>query len=394
MTEAPPASPRDARLFGSGPKRMLALDGGGVRGIVAVAFLERLEALLAERHPDRRPIRLADYFDLIGGTSTGAIIATALALGMTAAEIKQFYFDLAPKVFRRTFWRLAWVQPLFDARPLLREIVAQVGDRTLDSPDLLTGLVVVVKRMDTGSPWILSNIPGTAFWDTPADGEFLGNRHYPLARILRASTAAPHYFAPQKIAVAESEPPGWFIDGGVSPYNNPGLALLQVATLRAYRLTWPTGPDKLLMISVGTGGQAPRTPPGRLRRLTSAGLAVRALSGVVADGQALALTLLQALSRPADPWPVNSEIGALEADLLGGRALFSFQRYDVRLDGDWIEEQTGIAVGKDALRNLRRLDFAPGAPLAYRIAAAAADRQVRPAHFPAAFDLPPADAGA
>ena len=55
-------------------KTILALDGGGVRGIIAIAFLERIEALFTEHAG--APVRLADRFDLVGGTSTGAIIAT------------------------------------------------------------------------------------------------------------------------------------------------------------------------------------------------------------------------------------------------------------------------------------------------------------------------------
>ena len=74
---------------------MLALDGGGVRGAITVAFLERIEALLSEHRG--RPVRLGDYFDLVGGTSTGAVIAGAMALGHTTAEIKDFYLRLAPQ---------------------------------------------------------------------------------------------------------------------------------------------------------------------------------------------------------------------------------------------------------------------------------------------------------
>ena len=64
---------RDYHLFGPGPKRILSLDGGGVRGAVSVAFLERIEQILDEQAGHK--VRLGDWFDLIGGTSTGAIIA-------------------------------------------------------------------------------------------------------------------------------------------------------------------------------------------------------------------------------------------------------------------------------------------------------------------------------
>jgi hypothetical protein len=55
------------RFYAPGPKRILALDGGGVRGIVSIAFLEAIETQLRSHDPDAR---LCDYFDLIGGTST------------------------------------------------------------------------------------------------------------------------------------------------------------------------------------------------------------------------------------------------------------------------------------------------------------------------------------
>ena len=69
-----------------GPKRILALDGGGLRGIVSLAFLKRIEALLKERHGDDPDFRLCHYFDLIAGTSTGAIIAAGLAVGMSVDD--------------------------------------------------------------------------------------------------------------------------------------------------------------------------------------------------------------------------------------------------------------------------------------------------------------------
>ena len=148
---------RDRHLFGPGPKRILALDGGGVRGALTIAFLERIEALLAERYgPD---VRLGDHFDLIGGTSTGAIIAGALALGYRTAQVKEFYLKLAPFAFKRQRWRVPGLQAKFDAHGLRQQIENVVGTRVLQSEDLITGFALVAKRMDTGSPWIISNNP-------------------------------------------------------------------------------------------------------------------------------------------------------------------------------------------------------------------------------------------
>src|SRR5437764_4578763 len=91
---------RDRHLFDAGPKRVLSLDGGGVRGVISVAFLERIEAILSAYAGN--DVRLGDYFDLIGGASTGAIIAGALALGKTTGELKNIYHRLAPLAFQRS----------------------------------------------------------------------------------------------------------------------------------------------------------------------------------------------------------------------------------------------------------------------------------------------------
>src|SRR5205823_57912 len=117
---------------------ILSLDGGGVRGVISVAFLERIEAILTAQAG--RDISLSDHFDLIGGTSTGAIIAGALALGKTTGELKDIYHRLAPRAFQRSRFRIPFLQPKFDVTVLRREIAAIVGEQTLDSPELRTGL--------------------------------------------------------------------------------------------------------------------------------------------------------------------------------------------------------------------------------------------------------------
>ncbi len=67
------------RLTAGGPKRVLALDGGGIRGAITLGILEKIETLLRVQH-GRPDLRLCEYFDLIGGTSTGSIIAVLLGI--------------------------------------------------------------------------------------------------------------------------------------------------------------------------------------------------------------------------------------------------------------------------------------------------------------------------
>src|SRR5438045_997080 len=81
------------------PKRMLALDGGGIRGALTLGYLQKIEDTLRKQNGNDPAFRLCDYFDLIGGTSTGSIIASCLAIGMSTKEITEMYFDLGSKIF-------------------------------------------------------------------------------------------------------------------------------------------------------------------------------------------------------------------------------------------------------------------------------------------------------
>ena len=171
--------------------------------------------LAAARKKLDEPFRLADWFDLVGGTSTGALIAGAVALGFNTEHIKSFYIERAPFIFQRPFWRIPGLQAKFDARALQQEIDTIVEDRTLDSDELITGLSVVAKRIDTGSPWILTNNPRSPYWESKApdpannDPGYIGNRHYRLGTLVRASTAAPHFFDPEIVQIiAEEETEG------------------------------------------------------------------------------------------------------------------------------------------------------------------------------------------
>jgi len=370
---------RDRHLFGPGPKRILALDGGGVRGAISTAFLERVEELLRERHGPE--VRLADHFDLIGGTSTGAIIAGALALGYGTADLKHFYFRLAPLVFRKPWWRMMYWHAKFDAKALRREIESVVGERTLESEDLRTGLALVAKRIDTGSPWLLINNPRAPFWNDPADKSYVGNRHYRLSNLVRASTAAPVYFDPEVLEIIQGEPHGLFIDGGISPYNNPALALLMLTQLKPFGLEWSTGPDKLLVVSVGTGSFRTRLSSLQARKMLAFRLAIHALAGIITDSQNQALALLQWLGECPQPWAVDSEIGTLAADTPAGGPLFKFVRYDVQLERAWLKDVLGITIGDKELDLLRAMDNPASIRLGYEIGRRAAADQVKLEHL-------------
>ena len=373
---------RDRHLFGPGRKRLLALDGGGVRGVITVAFLERMEAVLAAH--EGRAVRLGDWFDLVGGTSTGAVIAGAVALGHTTEDLKRFYLERAQLALRRPFWRIMGLQAKFHSKGLRREIERVVGERTLDTEDLITGLCVLAKRMDTGSPWIVANNPRAPYWETPADDSYIGNRHYRLANLVRASTAAPAYFDPELLPIVDGASEGLFIDGGVTPHQNPALALFLMTRLKAYGLCWPTGPDRLLVVSIGTGSYRTQLTAAAARRFRAIGLAFWALAGLIGDGANLVLALMQLLGECPAPWRINSEIGDLRDDGLPGEKQFRFLRYDVHLDAAWLAENVDMTLPPADVLRVRRMDDTATIPLAYEIGHRAAERQVKAEHLLAA----------
>ena len=415
MNESAPSfeTSRDRHLFGPGPKRLLALDGGGVRGAITVAFLERIEALLIERHG--KDIRLGDYFDLIGGTSTGAVIAGALALGYRTAQVKDFYLKLAPSAFKRGLFRVPIVQAKFDAHGLRKEIERVVGDRVLSNPDLITGFCIITKRMDTGSPWIVSNNPRAPYWE---DGPgYIGNKNYPLVNLVRASTAAPHFFDPELLPIQSKSLPdslaqpitasrtaqtfhammqklglrkpvkidpnvyGLFVDGGVTPHNNPSLALFHMATLTPFGINWSMGPDRLAVLSIGTGTYRPRLAYDALGFARSTKLALHALMSLMTDAEMLVLMLMQWMGECPAPWPINSEIGNLANVVPPGGKMFRFLRYDVRLEKDWLAHELDCHVGDDLLERLRGMDDPKIVQNLYDIGCTAAQKQVKAEHL-------------
>ncbi|MCA1494060.1 patatin-like phospholipase family protein [Ensifer sp. NBAIM29] len=356
------------------PRRVLALDGGGLRGVATIAFLERLEQKLSV--DAGRPIALHEHFDLIGGTSTGALIATALALNKPLAAIKHYYFNLAPGVFRRAWTAIPFVHSVFDSEKLRREILEIAGDRRMDSNDIRTGLAVVAKRVDTGSVWIFNNNKKGKFWDDPADGSYVGNRHYPLANVLRASTAAPHYFDPEELGIVPGEKAGTFIDGGVSPYNNPCLALFLLVTIPAYRYNWPIGADRLEITSIGTGSARYSVDrDSRLSRIASY-FAVSTLRSALADSEQQTLMLMQALGRNVTPWWINSEIGDLSDTMIAGVPLFTFNRYNLMLENKWLKQELDEKVDWLELYRLRDIASPGSMQRLYELAKKAAERQI------------------
>lgn len=367
------------------PKRILALDGGGVRGILTLGYLERIEKLLQDRHGGSEDFRLSHYFDLIAGTSTGAIIAACLAKGMRVEEVCKLYKRLAGSVFKRSFFRRGKLRVRYGAAQLRRHLENVFEQNTMGSSSIETGLLVVAKRLDTGSTWPMSNNPGNPFFVAKQGDDFFSNEDYLLRSVIRASTAAPSYFAPEFIEISKKKerPHGEFVDGGVSPHNNPALLALQLVTVKGFGAGWDLDPDKLLLVSVGTGSAQPGVSQSWLPGMH----AIKALLSLTDDCAESVETILQWLSSSPTSRHIDAAMNDLSQDLLAERPLLQYLRYNVELDKGWLNKHLNRQFDDRQVRKLKDMDRPKNMPLLHELGVEAASRQIKECHFPPGFDL-------
>jgi hypothetical protein len=176
-----------------------------------------------------------------------------------------------------------------------------------------------------------------------------------------------------------------FVDGGVSMHNNPSLQLLFVATLDGYALRWPMGEDKLLLCSVGTGSFLKVKPREKLQRYTNLEWVGLLFQHMMYDASELLQTVLQLLSNSPTARQIDRQIGTLANDGIGPTPQIAYLRYDIDLEKkalaelglDYEETRVEALSQMSDVRNLEELD---------RIGQKAAAAQVKPEHFPPAFD--------
>ena len=380
---------RDEHLRNDGrPKRILALDGGGLRGILTLGILQIIEDILRDRHGNSGEFRLCHYFDLIAGTSTGAIIAATLAKGWTVEQTRQKYMDLGERVFEKSLFRQGLFRAKYDAKLLSQELKVVYGPTTsLGGPELRTGLLIIIKRLDAGSPWPVSNNPRGKYFASRQGGT-IGNGAYPLWQVVRASTAAPAYFDPESITIVENlghrSVEGGFVDGGMSPFNNPALQAFMYSTMDGYRIGWPAGADKLLLVSVGTGAADPEVKKANI----TAQHAIEALLSLMNDCASLQETLLQWMSSSPTAREIDRELGDLRHDLVAGAPLLSYMRYNVDLRKASVQRLDPSLTDSKGIESLSEMDAPENMAVLHRLGTLAAERDVKGGDFASVFDLP------
>ncbi|MCB1917665.1 MAG: patatin-like phospholipase family protein [Rhodocyclaceae bacterium] len=367
------------------PKRILALDGGGLRGVLTLGILRQVETLLRERHGGDPDFRLSDYFDLIAGTSTGAIIGAALSLGMSVDEVHDHYMALGKLVFKRSLLRWGALRAKYDAKAVRKALIGVLGDRTLNSADLRTGLLVMTKRLDTGSAWPLTNHPAAPYFKAGKQATTIANGEYPLWQVVRASTAAPYFFDPETITIGRATEGrkavrGDFVDGGVSTANNPALQALMTATMAGYGFGWQAGADRLLVVSVGTGKADAEVGHANIVESRAALHAVLSLKALMADCADQVEAIMQWLSDSPTARDIDREMKKA-APPLGGQPLCSYLRYNVLLEKEWCAKELGEKFSRAELKSLEAMDQPKNIDALDRLGRLAGSKLVKARHF-------------
>lgn len=210
------------------PRRILTIDGGGLKGMIPAAFLAQIEEQVGKP--------LHQYFDLIVGTSTGGIIAAGLAVGFTAEHIAGIYREAGPRIFptlnwlsRARLWSTGLVRTKYPTARLRCELEKQFGKREIATAK--TRLVIPSWDRSAQREYV---------WKTRHCGRFRSDHTKPILDALISTASAPTYFSSSPRHGGTG-----LIDGGVWA-NNPML----IAAIEALGiLKW--APESIHMLSLG-----------------------------------------------------------------------------------------------------------------------------------------------
>lgn len=232
--------------------KILSLNGGGVRGLFTISVLAEIERIIAEK-TGATDVKVADYFDLITGTSIGGILALALASGKSARELETVFRQKAPLIFPRRNRYLALLKtafaPLYSTKPLKDTIESMIGE-SVTFNDLERRVMIPAVNLSTGKP---------QFFKTPHNPQFTRDGRLKLIDAAMATSAAPTYFSPHYCVDLSS----YFADGGLVANNPSFIGLLEVFS--DMQSDFPEAKlDDIHILNIGTLGEEYTVSPSSL----------------------------------------------------------------------------------------------------------------------------------
>lgn len=227
---------------------ILSIDGGGTRGLIPAKLLAELETSLRDKTGKQH---LYEHFNLICGTSTGAILAIGISLGIPADQLVNFYKDYAKLIFPRWYLKILptksriLINSIYSNKQLrkkLEDIFTQANDGVLPLLlDLKTNVCIPSFNGNEGAINVLK---------TKHHSEYNRDYKLPAHDVALASASAPVYFPPHSFSYDNKHGKGRLvnmIDGGIFA-NNPSLIGVLEAT---DKLNIPL--DSIKLLSIGTG---------------------------------------------------------------------------------------------------------------------------------------------
>jgi uncharacterized protein len=212
----------------------------------------------------------------------------------------------------------------------------------------------------TDSPWPISNNPYARYNEQNRPD---CNLRIPLYQLVRASTAAPAYFRPETLQwdPKDAEKTFVFVDGGVTPYNNPSFLMYRMATQKPYGLNWKTGEKQLLIVSVGTGS-APS--PGAYNNLldTLKELPNNLMYAMQVDQDINCRTVGRCIfgapidRELGDMIPLNNDNEMLGLDSDANRH-FSYVRYNANLSEEGLKDMGLAHIDSDEVRQMDSVEY-------------------------------------
>nr|Q2MY60.1 RecName: Full=Patatin-02; AltName: Full=Patatin group A-1; Flags: Precursor [Solanum tuberosum]ABC55678.1 patatin protein group A-1 [Solanum tuberosum]ABC55689.1 patatin protein 02 [Solanum tuberosum]ABC58769.1 patatin StPat.14K07.03 [Solanum tuberosum] len=232
---------------------VLSIDGGGIKGIIPGTILEFLEGQL-QKMDNNADARLADYFDVIGGTSTGGLLTAMITTPnennrpfAAANEIVPFYFEHGPHIFNSSTGQ--FFGPKYDGKYLMQVLQEKLGETRVHQA--LTEVAISSFDIKTNKPVIFtkSNLAKSPELDAK------------MYDICYSTAAAPTYFPPHYFATNTINGDKYefnLVDGAVATVADPALLSVSVATRRAqedpaFASIRSLNYKKMLLLSLGTG---------------------------------------------------------------------------------------------------------------------------------------------
>jgi len=371
----------DPLIKNDSQKKILALDGGGIRGIITLEILAEIENLLRKKSENTEQFVLANYFDFVSGTSTGAIIAACISAGMSVKNITKFYEKSGEQMFDKAFVlnRFRYKYDDDNLAVLLQDVMHKElkGDTTLGSKHLKTLLMMVMRNATTDSPWSIWNNPYAKYNDRSRDD---CNLNLPMWQLIRASTAAPTYFPPQVVKIGPKEDKEFiFVDGGITPYNNPAFQTFLMATIEPHKLQWATGEDKMLIVSVGTGTSPDANKnlaPSEMNLMYNATSLPSALMFAALNEQD---TLCRIFGKCLVGEPLDNDIGTL-INSKGpiDKKMFTYIRYNAELSTEGLNN---LGLNDINPKDVQKLDAVEHIEKLKKVGKAVAEKQINIKHF-------------